>query len=331
MGVCGFMKCLSAEQVDRIQILRGLAITAVVLIHNTPFGLPQVYCRPFINFAVGLFLFLSGMLSCAEKWNPKKRILKVIIPYIIWTFFYVLLINFRSPAQIPKSFIKYLITAKSAAMMYYIFVYCEFTLLIPFIDKLAKSRYRSLGFLISPLEIIFVRLLPLITGQELNIYIRGIIGVSFVGWFIYFYLGYMLGNGLVKIKISTSKIILLWGASMVLQLLEGYWYLSMGNSNCGTQMKLTSVISGILFAVLSYTYVYSDKKMWMPRFLLILGNYSFGIFFSHMAIMTLLSRIPHYKEVVFYPLNAVIAIFMSLILVILGRKILGRFSKYFAF
>lgn len=38
----------------RIQVLRGLAIIAVVLIHNTPSGLAQVWCRPFINFSVGL-------------------------------------------------------------------------------------------------------------------------------------------------------------------------------------------------------------------------------------------------------------------------------------
>jgi len=54
---------LTSEQSKKIQYLRGLAIIAVVFIHNTPTGLAQVFCRPFLNFSVGLFLFLSGMLS----------------------------------------------------------------------------------------------------------------------------------------------------------------------------------------------------------------------------------------------------------------------------
>lgn len=49
------------EQSTRIQVLRGCAIAAVVLIHNTPPGMWQVWCRPLLNWSVGLFLFLSGM------------------------------------------------------------------------------------------------------------------------------------------------------------------------------------------------------------------------------------------------------------------------------
>ena len=58
---------------NNIQILRGIAIVAVVFIHNTPAG-GQIICRPFLNFAVGLFLFLSGMLTKTSTWNPKKEL-----------------------------------------------------------------------------------------------------------------------------------------------------------------------------------------------------------------------------------------------------------------
>ena len=67
---------MTKEKSYKIQVLRGLAIIAVVLIHNTPGGIAQVWCRPFLNFSVGLFLFMSAMLSSVEKWNPKKRILR---------------------------------------------------------------------------------------------------------------------------------------------------------------------------------------------------------------------------------------------------------------
>ena len=125
------MMTVSPKKSYMIQMLRGFAIIAVVFIHNTPDGLPQVFCRPFLNFSVGLFLFLSGMLSSADKWKPRKRIMKILIPYIIWTLLYVILHTYKEPTQSPLVYIKQLITGKAASVMYYVFIYCELTLLIP--------------------------------------------------------------------------------------------------------------------------------------------------------------------------------------------------------
>ena len=66
---------ITNEKSYKIQILSGVAIIAVVFIHNTPSGIIQVWIRPFLNFSVACFLFLSGVLSKADKWNPYKRIL----------------------------------------------------------------------------------------------------------------------------------------------------------------------------------------------------------------------------------------------------------------
>ena len=46
----------------KIQILRAIAIIAVVMIHTCPDGIMQVYASPFINFSVATFLFLSGYM-----------------------------------------------------------------------------------------------------------------------------------------------------------------------------------------------------------------------------------------------------------------------------
>lgn len=203
---------LTNEESYKIQLVRGIAIIAVVFIHNTPSGMAQVWCRPFLNFSVATFLFVSGLLSSVERWNPFHRIKKVIFPYIIWSIIYTVLYNHNSILQLPTLCIKNLITGKAAAIMYYIFVYCQFTLLIPLIDYLAKSKYKYLGFIISPLEIIIVRLFPLILGYRINSYISMIVQVSCVGWFVYFYLGYLIGNNYIHIEFKTSNLILAcWG------------------------------------------------------------------------------------------------------------------------
>ena len=313
----------------RIQVLRGLATVAVVLIHNTPSGMAQVWYRPFINFSVGMFLFLSGLLSSMERWNPKKRILKVIIPYIIWTFIYVLIGNINNPEQIPIAYIESLITAKSAAVMYYVFVYCEFTLLTPLIDKLARTKFKWIGFVIAPIEIIIMRLIPLVSGYEVNKYTRIIMDISCLGWFSYFYLGYLLGNDYIQIKTTTVRLLIMWVGAIALQILEGYWYFSMGESNCGTQLKLTSILTGVLFCLLAYKYINTSGTP-APNILYYLGEYSFGIFFAHLAVMSVLNHITHYKDYVIYPVNAVVTIAITAMCVCVGNKILGKYAKYLA-
>lgn len=49
------------------QLLRGCAITAVVIIHTLPESTATIVVRPFLNWGVALFLFLSGLLAPRSK------------------------------------------------------------------------------------------------------------------------------------------------------------------------------------------------------------------------------------------------------------------------
>ena len=53
-------------------MFRGMAIIAVVMIHTTPAGQWQIFCKPFINFAVAAFVFLSGYLTKTDNDNWPK-------------------------------------------------------------------------------------------------------------------------------------------------------------------------------------------------------------------------------------------------------------------
>lgn len=320
---------LTLEQSYKTQIARGLAIIAVVFIHNTPSGLTQVFCRPFLNFCVGLFLFISGFMSTASSWNPKKRILKVLIPYILWTLIYSIMYNMGNPVNIPIAFFKNIITTNACAPLYYIFVYCTFTLIIPLIDKLAKSRYKYFGFIIAPIEILLMRTIPFITGTEIHPYIQMIMKVSCLGWFTYFYLGYLIGNNLIKINISQKKLSVFLIASIIAQICESLFYHIQGDVNAGTQLKLTSVITGVCVCLIIYNYIISDSHK-NVKVLKLLGDNSFGIYFSHIAVMSVLSHIPFYPTIAIYPINALIVILLNIICIYIGKKILGKYSKYLA-
>lgn len=109
-------------------------------------------------------------------------------------------------------------------MLYFVFIYCEFTLLIPVIDRMANSRYYMLGLAITPIEIISFRLLPLIMRWEVHPYIKTIMRISCLGWFSYFYLGYLLGNSVLRLAITTEKLYIALIISVVMQMMEGYAY-----------------------------------------------------------------------------------------------------------
>lgn len=321
---------ITEQKSYNIQVLRGVAIIAVVFIHNIPSVYVQIWCRPFLNFCVGLFLFLSGMLSYADEKIPWDRIIKVVVPYTIWTFIYVIISNHNDVIQFITKFILHFVTGTAAPIMYYIFVYCQFTVLIPVIRKLANSKYKMLGFLISPIEIISMRLIPLIIAYKMNVFMRVIIGNSCLGWFTYFYLGYLIGSEIIHINMSSTKIFIIWLCSICLQTLEGYWYYLLGEINCGTQLKLSAILTGSMFMLLAFRAL-DSKVLSNLSFLHLLGDYSFGIFFSHLAIMELLRRTPFYYRFDFYPFNAIVIVVLSLIFVLIGGKLLGKYRKYFAF
>lgn len=68
---------------NKVQIIRGIAIISVVCIHCLPLNSIQIFVGPFLNFGVATFLFLSGYLTKKNCFNIKKRVTKVLIPYVI--------------------------------------------------------------------------------------------------------------------------------------------------------------------------------------------------------------------------------------------------------
>lgn len=330
---------LSAAQSERIQVVRGLAIIAVVCIHSTPdFSMPvEVFCKPFLNFAVGAFLFLSGLLSDAEKWDPLKRIRKLLIPYALWSLVYVFVNNGTSlslPAFVTL-YGKYLLLGTAATMLYYVFVYCELTLLIPATDRLSRSRFWALGFLISPLEILIFRLAPLLLGVAVHPYLLTVIRVSCLGWFWYFYLGYLIGRGKLENAARRPRAVAaLLLVSLAVQMAEAYGYYLLGSRAAGTQCKLSALLSGALWCLVFYRYISGAAAA--PRLnrlestLKAVGDRSFGVFFCHIAVLRLLSALPLGARYLVFPANAAISVLLSFWLVWLIQRILGRYSRWLA-
>lgn len=318
-------KLANGTKNNMVQVFRALAIIAVVMIHTCPSAKWQVVCRPFINFAVATFLFLSGYLTKTENedWGAfyKKRIIRVLIPYLIWSILYSLPAIHNNSKGIERLFFN-LFTTKASFHFYYIFVYIQFVLLTPFLSKLAKSKCQILGWLVAPISILVCKYYGLLMGIDLNKYVSFIWSYSCLGWFSFYYLGLILGNRIIEKNFSLRFLSMLYIISIVLQMLEGYGWLLLGEWNCGTQLKLTSLLTSTLFLLIIDAILKQSCIDIKNKCLRLLGDHSFGIYMCHIMIMIILERIPYYNLIPF-PVNSAIVILLSLSFCYIGNRICG--------
>ena len=142
--------------------LRGLAITAVLLIHSTapvlaprwPVSAPWIAVLTALNqaarYSVPLFFFLSGLLYgflyAERKINYavflRKRVEKILLPYTFWFCFYLFMRVATGDIPVHQLSAKYLLilygSGGAAGHLYFIPAIFQFYLLLPFL--LASSR-----------------------------------------------------------------------------------------------------------------------------------------------------------------------------------------------
>ena len=310
-----------AAKNQRIQVLRGVAILAVVVIHSSMAPVVQLFVRPFVNFAVALFIFLSGYLTKTEiadvKTFASKRIIKVLVPYMLWTVIYA----------VPQGFDRFLhnlLTGRSSTAFYYIFVYIQLVLLTPLICRLLKSKYSWIGWVITPVTIVLFR------------YVCNLMGISalsnnckylFATWFVFYYLGLTMGNGILKVRTSTKTICIAYGAAVALSVLEGLLWYQRGNQDMATtQLRITSIVASVVFCVMCGRYIKEKKTVCsvVSKVLIKVGDYSFGIYLSHILIRQILNKL--FGGYMYAPVDTLLMLGISILCIVVGKKIMGRFG-----
>ena len=305
-----------------IQVLRAIAIIAVVLIHtNSPDSTSQIVIRPFINFSVALFLFLSGYLTKLENSDWKsfciKRVTRVFIPYAIWTVIYALFSG--ELMRIPIN----LATAGATGPFYYIFVYIQFVLLTPLLVKLAKSKRVYYGFIISPVALLLFNYPLAMTSIGANRLFSLFTWLNCLSWFTFYYLGLLLGNRIINVHYSIKSLSVLLAISIIMQMIESYVWLRVGASNIGTQSKITSLITSCIVLLIVHVLLTERRIKTENSFLLLTGDYSFGIYLIHPLLISLAFKYAlTYYEHIPYLVNTAIILLMCFLICHLGNKLL---------
>lgn len=314
---------------QRVQILRGAAICAVITIHTCVVGWEGVVVRPLVNFAVAMFVFLSGLLTkkrtdCRYTDLMVRRLRKCLIPYVLWSF---LCAGINGTIQ---TFIPDIFFSKCNGIYYFILVYAQMVILTPFAFRLLDSRLSWLGWLISPITILLVRYVCVIRNIPLGFPFQGEL---FAFWFIFYYLGLALGNHYYEIKMRQNVLWLTYVISILIQLIEGWiWYKNGNYDLATTQLRLSSVLSSIIICIGAFLYIEKDRDskehIGLLWYLVIwTGNNSFGIYLCHMLVWRVINNVV--PEVNVFPISTVLVIVGSLAFVNVGHRITGKYAYLF--
>ena len=284
-----------------------------------------VIIRPLVILAVGMFIFLSGYLT-KENENGVyrdiiyRRIKKIIVPYILWSFVFAI-VNRRINTFIPDVFM-----SKCNGIYYFILVYIQMVLLIPVTFKLLRSRFSKLGWFVTPVSIFLIRYISLWFNIELGFPFQGEL---FVFWFGFYYLGVSLKNRYINLQLSKKCLTNLCLFSLVIQGVEGFIWYWMGNFDMATtQLKMSSIITTGLFCIRAYIYIedgdlnLNEQPVILKKFLIVLGDNSFGIYLSHMLIIRILNKLVPMANI--FPINAIFVIMISTVCVMMAHRILGK-------
>lgn len=321
--------CLRDNQKEKIQVVRAVAIFMVIVTHTVLFNPYEIYVRPFVNPAVGMFIFLSGMLT-KEKIQGreilsfyKRRLLRVFIPYTLWSVVYVVFQGSYSTAVIDY------LTGNCCSTFYYIIVYMQLVIVAPLIGKLIRSKLWWIGFIITPVAIVIEYILAYL---RINVTYPYNINNFFV-WFIFFYLGMLIRIRYENNKsVSSTKrnviCIILIPICVALELLEGHLWLSLGRDDfANTQVKLSAMCTGIVVCILVSSFILSKSEKKPFKLFVLVGDTSFGIYLIHQLLIGIWGRFFPNLMIAsdyWFIIEALIILIIGFIIVYILQKILGE-------
>ncbi len=282
--------------------LRGIAIVAVVLIHTT--GTMTLFekdnwnfqflfdFRQILNFAVALFVFLSGYFLSQKKINNKKdyfvflkkQLPKVLLPYLFYTTLLLVFGIFRNRNIDLINIITTYLTGSALGPYYYIIVIVQYYLLLPLLQKINNRLGFIISIAINSLFFILLYLCRFKTNANIPLFFYG--GV-FPSWIVFFQGGLFLGKYGIK-KIDKKYAISLIIITLLLCFVEAnIWLYETSNiSYAISQSKFSSFLFSwsVIYFLISYRFSINNV-------LLQIGKYSFGIYLIHIIIMIFASKI----------------------------------------
>lgn len=193
-----------------ISILNVLACIGVVILHTFETGYTsdanfvfEVLIRTIAYCAVPVFFMITGatLIDYRERYDTKtffkKRLLKVIIPLIIWSIIYFIINFFKGKFSINdlsfKFVFEYFFLVKTNPIFWFFVVIIGIYLAIPVISLIPQETRRKAFLYIIIITFVFNQFLPdLLYHLNLNYNYDLKFPLTYSGWISFIFIGYYI-------------------------------------------------------------------------------------------------------------------------------------------
>lgn len=193
-----------------ISILNVLACIGVVILHTFETGYTsdanfvfEVLIRAIAFCAVPVFFMITGatLIDYRERYDTKtffkKRLLKVIIPLIIWSIIYFIINFFKGKFSINdlsfKFVFEYFFLVKTNPIFWFFVVIIGIYLAIPVISLIPQESRRKAFLYIIIITFVFNQFLPdLLYHLNLNYNYDLKFPLTYSGWIAFIFIGYYI-------------------------------------------------------------------------------------------------------------------------------------------
>lgn len=193
-----------------ISLLNVLACIGVVILHTFETGytsdanfLFEVLIRAIAYCAVPVFFMITGatLIDYRERYDTKtffkKRLLKVIIPLIIWSIIYFIINFFKGKFSINdlsfKFVFEYFFLVKTNPIFWFFVVIIGIYLAIPVISLIPQETRRKAFLYIIIITFVFNQFLPdLLYHLNLNYNYDLKFPLTYSGWISFIFIGYYI-------------------------------------------------------------------------------------------------------------------------------------------
>ena len=296
-------------RIDEIDLIRGVGILAVVMVHVVSHGIFYSYGNATANvildalsrFCVPFFVFVSGAVFSYNYHDKKKyygnflfkRLRYIAIPYLLWS-----ILGFvRYKIYAPQKIIIGLLTGNAMIHLYFIVLIFQFYIMSPILIHLCKINWKKTivpSFLVNIMVLSVYSYLPIFANMNVNLgeYLQPFINPLF--WFAYFVAGITVGINMdgfreLVARLRLTTLFTAWFFIMVISICEEYFiYVNKGF------IQHFFRPSNMLYSFVSIIFLWKLHgriNSCMKQVFSILGRYSFGIYLSHIPILFVIHKI----------------------------------------
>lgn len=328
------------------QIIRGLCILAVIMIHcpsGTQYGTESLEFkawlafRQIINFPVAIFVFMAGYFVNIEKCTNKpysflsKRGGRLLVPFFVWSLFYsfvtAVLTYYGNGIINWKLLFFNFFLGKASPQLYFILVMLQFSFITPYLIRkiMQNSMVGRLFFLITPCYLAFIYLYVIKTEKLPPFY-----ATVFLSWFVFYYIGLQIKIGKMKDCIVILNNYLVLTFALIVSTFEAFmlmFYTGNVSFSC-SQLHFSNFF--LVLVLVSFFYFHKDKVIHI-NILESIGDCSYGIFFVHIFIIMFIRMI--LKKIgldqfylLYYGITFLMTAFLSFMIVKHSNKFLRKTS-----